>query len=435
MKTTLRQNFFSIIEFLTVVFIILLLMSLLTPMFANLKMKARTSVCKNQLRQLGSLITSYQTDHNGHLSFSSASDIPLPNTGNNSFYTFWNGHLLPYMDFNLSDRYYRYAMVTKVGTTRYLASQLGGPRNGAPQNVLAKGWVVVDDAYTKGGYQDLRSFICPEIHQNTFDVSASIKYNGIKIPRISQLCNSGFQDAAGFDYGMSGGVPTTYIANQVLFGFGATNSMRMDQITQVSEKAFLLEGGVADIFGPGSNGALAPPYFMENTYSPYIGGALIARFAKSDVGVHKLSFVHDNYETFWVMSSKWWTYYFPSYLGDEGWKAYIANKFNIQFAGKASMVLGSSTWSYDTSIGYDIVSYVNPYLNSVTIDGGTIFDNFFKANPTHVPLKSFEAFVDEPNDYKYLVGDMKVLFGDGSVQKKDAAWLCNNRLKMTSNSN
>lgn len=43
----------------------------------------------------------------------------------------------------------------------------------------------------------------------------------------------------------------------------------------------------------------------------------------------------------------------------------------------------------------------------------------------------FQAFIDEPNDFNYLVGNMNVLFGDGSVLSKDQAWLCNNRDKIT----
>jgi type II secretory pathway pseudopilin PulG len=155
-----RNNAFSIIEMLTVVFIILFLISLVFPMFTNLKMNARTTQCKNNLRQVAILLNSYQTDHNGYLPYKNAngsyscdggkSDIPKPLVGNNELYRNWNGHLLPYLDVNLPDKYSRYAMVTKVGVTRFFHDQLGGPANPPPDDVLKNGWVVVDDALQKG---------------------------------------------------------------------------------------------------------------------------------------------------------------------------------------------------------------------------------------------------------------------------------------------
>lgn len=124
-------------------------------------------------------------------------------------------------------------------------------------------------------------------------------------------------------------------------------------------------------------------------------------------------------------------YYFPSMWMDQNSKTEYAEKFNLQFTGKASMVRGSNNYTEESTIGFDIISYVNPYLNSVSLSGGTIFDNFFKKNDPGTPLRPFVAFTDQPNDYKYLVGNMNVLFGDGSVMLKDNAWLCNNRLKTT----
>lgn len=434
-----KKKSFSLIEMMTVIMIIMLLLSLMIPIFTTLKMNARSSICRGQLRQIGVLVNAYVTDNNGYLPYKLAngsysgdngrSDIPKPSVGNNELYRYWNGHLLPYLHVYLPNKYTRYAMTTKMGCTRSSHTQLGGPVNAPPADPLKNGWIVVNDAFEKGGYQELRTFICPEIHGNTYDVSVALNYNDVRIPRISQLCNQGFQDQAGYDYGMNGGVPTTYLANAKFFGFESSiNSYRIDQVAGVSSKVFHVEGGLAR---PGANGEVAPPYYMTNTYSPYTGGALIARFDKGSAEIHKLSFVHDNYDEFWIMSSQWWSYYFPSYWGTEPWKASIADKFNIAFKGKASMVLASSVWSIDTSIGYDIVSYVNPYVDGSTLAMGSIFDKFFTANNPGQALRPFVAFTNEPNEFKYLVGDMNVLFGDGSVMKKDAAWLCNNRLKTT----
>jgi type II secretory pathway pseudopilin PulG len=426
-KTLAHKNLFSIIEMLTVVFIILLLMSLIAPVFVNLKMSARTSICKTQLRQLGTLMTSYATDNNGFLPYKRANswyggdrpgcDIPIPSAAgqNNELYRNWNGHLLPYFDVNLPDNYTRYAMLTKVGTTRWEHNQLGGGPNLPPTNVLKNGWIVVDDAFQKGGYQDLKAFICPEIHQSAFDVAVSNTYNGIRIPRITQLCNEGFWDGKGYTYAMNGGVPTTYLANDLYFGFrdndNRRNTYRIDEITDVSQKAFLVEGGLANA---GGNGESSPPYYMTHSLQAYTGGALTARFDKTQSSIHKLSFVHDNYDKFWIKNG------FAK--NSFGKYAELASKFNSQFEGKAGMVASGSD-SSGGSYSYSLVSYIDP-------ENGKIFEPFFNTNSSLSPIGSWDQFVDDPNDYKYLVGNMNVLFGDNSVSTKDNAWLCNNRQKI-----
>jgi|GEM_PF-5560213 len=59
-----------------------------------------------------------------------------------------------------------------------------------------------------------------------------------------------------------------------------------------------------------------------------------------------------------------------------------------------------------------------------------MFTSFLKANGYNGTLKPFTQYADEPNDFKYLTGNMNVLFGDSSVLVKDQAWLCNNRRKI-----
>jgi len=442
LRLSYKNQYFSIIEMMTVVFIILLLLTLLFPTFAKLKMNARNSICKSQMRQVGILISSYQTDHGGYLPNDDAvndrrnyisqsdwrySDLGWGNNENNELYKFWNGHILPYMDVNLPDKFARYAMVTKVATTRYLSSQLGGEPNAAPDNVLSKGWVVVDDAYQKGGYQDLRNFICPEIHQSTYDVAASINYNGVKIPRISQLCNGGvtgwsaFRDAPGFDYSMNGGIPTSYSAHQVFFGLGQNNSYRMDQIANVSQKAFLLEGGLADSFGLGpggnNNGGDSSPYFdgLSN------GGDLAVGNLRKNPQYHKMSYVHDNQSKFWIMAYP----IFDSWMWKYSSRIEVVSMFNTQFAPYAYMMLDPNDEAYAKCA---IVCFTDPeeYLAK--------FNKFF----TDLNIKggykigAVQAYTDEPNEYHYMTGNMNVLFGDGSVITKDQAWIMNNRLLFSS---
>lgn len=411
---------------MTVVLVILLLITLLIPTFSNVKMNARTALCKGHLRQIGVLINSYTTEYGGYLPYKRAngayssdggkSDLPRTTIGNQELYRNWNGHLLPYIDVYLPYKYSRYAMVTKKEVTRYASGQLGGAINADPADVHVNGWVVVDDAFRKGGYQDLKVFICPEIHQNAIDVRALITYNGIRIPRISQLCNQGFQDQKGYDYGMNGGIPTSYIANGTFFGLRSSNSYRADKIIDIANKALVIEGGHGMIDGGGGD-----PYY-EVDYSWYYGvtdGSDLSSTSRLYTNsIQKTSYVHDNYDKFWVMNSQPWSYYFPSFWMGRNNAMELAVKFNSQFEGKASMISGCLTSS--GFFGFSIVSFVDP-------DNGAIFNNFFKANPPGVALNNFTAFVDEPNEYKYLTGNMDVLFGDGSVATKSQAWLCNNR--------
>ncbi len=434
----LQRKHFSIIEMLTVVFIILLLISLITPAFVNLKMNARASICKDQLRQIGSLITSYTTDNGGYLpndDYFNRNTAPYPivyndlgkNVNDSNMYAYWNGHLLPFLDSfsTLTSRFYRRAVVTKVGSTRYDGDQFGsGVQNGPPPDVFKNNWIVVDDAYRKGGYQDLKVFICPEIHGNTIDVGVAKNFNDIRIPRINELCGSGFADVKGFTYGLTGGTPTTYCANSLFFGKNGYNdakvdSFRMEQLEDPSEKALIVEGGLVQ-----SRFADTPYYFPTNNYYVSNSGGLIANFDKGP-GTdgddnQKLSFVHDPNNEFWIKGGKtsfrWAGAAYGTYHD-------LASKFNIQFAGKAMMVAGSGN-SSGWSMCYSLVSFVDP-------DNGELFKSFFTANSTLSPLGDWVQFVGgEEKDYNYLVGKMNVLFGDGSVILKDNAWLCNNRMRI-----
>jgi prepilin-type processing-associated H-X9-DG protein len=429
---------FSIIEMMTVVFIILLLMSLMMPTFVNIKMNARASLCKGQMRQIGAMITSYTTEYGGYLpndDYYNRTTAPYPivyndlgrNVNNSNMYAYWNGHLLPFLDSfaTLTSGFYRYAAVTKHGTTRYSSSQWGsGVPNGAPPDVLKNNWIVIEDAYRKGGYQDFKVFICPEIHTNTFDVGVAKNYNDLRIPRISQLCGSGFEDKAGYDYSATGGTPTTYCANSLFFGKNGyydakVDSYRIDQLEDPSEKAFMVEGGLVQSYF-----ASDPYYYPTNNYYVSNSGGLIPNFDKgpgSDGDSNqKLSFVHDPNNEFWIKGGKtsfrWANASYGSYRE-------LANKFNTQFAGKAMMIAGSgdsSGWAMSNTL----VSFIDP-------EDGKIFKDFFSANSTLSPTGGWVQFVGgEELDYNYLVGKMNVLFGDGSVSLKDNAWLCNNRMRI-----
>lgn len=384
---------FSIIELMTVILVVLLLMSLLIPTFTKLKMNARTALCKNQMRQLGILTTSYFSDHDGYLPDDLKSDIKPTAISNNEFYQGWNGHLLPYIDAGLKS-YNRTSALRKSGnvyTYDYVYKKNTGTEN--PVDQLDGGWIVIKDAYEKGGFNELKTFICPEIHASTYDIGVSNSFNNLKVPRIDDLAK--VFPANAWDF-LGGGIPTTYLANDIFFGFnGAPKSSRMDEINTVSKKAFLVEGGLA--WAKDTNGSPSYVYYSVK------GGDLATNgISKPNTGIHKFNYVHDTTEPFWVMDRK--------LIHDS---KDIATKFNNTFSSSASMVEAENWYDW---CWYIIISRVDP--------SDKPFDKFFAANGIGA-VNPFVAF-DEP-EYHYLVGNMNVLFGDGSVITKDQEWLSQNR--------
>lgn len=397
---------FSLIELMTVILVILLLISLLIPTFSMVKKNARSALCKSQMRQISVLFTSYMTDYGGYL----PNDRSLDNNTllekwwrNKEFYANWNGHLLPYLDTDIKS-YNRKSKLRSDGSvvTHVEVTDIDSIK---PDDPFEGGWVLIKDAFDKGGFNELKVFICPEIHANTYDVGAARSFNDIRIPRITNMTSWNGFPTMGANF-VTGGVPTTYVANDVFFGLDSfwrppANSKRMDEIAGVSQKAFLVEGGCA--------------WGNESAYWSLSQGDLGANITPEGNGIwknntmnHKLNYVHDNYETFWIMNCQLYQY-FPSMWWSMEPKTEIAIKFNNTFTGKAMMV--------QCNFGYSIFSFIDPAEKP--------FDKFFLANPPGTTLLPFTLF-DEP-EFQYLTGNMNVLFGDGSVSKKDQAWLSINR--------
>ena len=419
-----RKKLFSIIEVMTVVLIVLLLISLTIPIFVNLKMNARTSICKNQMRQIGSLITFYTSDNGGYLPNDDISDCGVKQPAwpkmypNDNLYNNWNGHLLPYLDLKLPNRYTRYADVN-IQLVNGVNQAVVLPALVAPITNLNTGWVVIDEAVSRGGYQDLKLFICPEIHSNANDIDVSNKFNGLKIPRIALILA-----------GTGTGTPSTYLANGTFFGKNLgwsppRNSFRLDQIDNISERAYVLEGGLAN----GSAWTYARDVYYNLGRMPYEGydlggshpGDCSRRFIASAVGYQKLSYVHDNYQQFWISTEgNIPRRDMPNYVNT---RREMAIKFNQRYEGKAYMIPCTiDDSSYDPP--YTIVSYINP-------EKGDIFKDFLKENPTAgTDWGNFVEYSDEPNEFHYLVGNMNVLFGDNSVTTKDLGWLSCNRIQI-----
>ena len=389
---------------MTVILVILLLISLLIPTFLYLKKNARSAICKSQLRQMSILFTSYITENNGYFPNDNITDINLTANSNNGMYYGWNGHLLPYLDSGISS--YNQKSRLAVNDGKIYVDTGGGwwyEKNSSEEaksslgNVNDGGWIIIYDAFQKGGYNDLKSFICPEVHTNTYDVGVSVDFNGLKIPRIIHLRN--------------GYVPTSYLANDLFFGWDGeyrknAKSLRLDEITEISKKALLVEGGLA--YGKGGNGIGELAYYTIGDLTTPYGG-----ITKKETGGHRMNFVHDNKDNFWIMNSAWYVYYFPAWNVDG---LELATKFNSTFAGKAEMIVALNMYGKDY---FSIISYVDP-------DNGAIFKDFFQANPPGVGLANFVEFF-EP-EFHYLTGEMNVLFGDGSVNTKSQPWLSINRV-------
>lgn len=414
---------FSILELMVVVLVILLLISLTIPSFSKLKMNARSSICKNQLRQIGILFNSYIADNGGYLPNDLSTDIPKSFVNvsgksvqiNNSFYKNWNGHLLPYLDHGLKN-YNRTSKLRKDGeiyTYDYVYGTFPNKGTIKPVDELDGGWIVIKDAVYKGGYNNLKLFICPEIHANTFDIGISNTFNGLKLPRINEVTHFlGFTDLL-WDYVTSNGLPTTYIANDVFFGFDGPYmppqaSLRVDQLSNASKKAFLVEGGIT--WAKDTNGE--PSYVY---YRMVRGDLTVNGVSKDKTGYHNINYVHDTKEgPFWIMKMGYYDFFpFPDWSPSR--KQELADKFNAAFSGNASMLL-NATNSYGGD-QYTIISYLDPSEKP--------FDSFFAANTAGAALKPFELY-DEP-EFHYLTGNMNVLFGDGSVETKDQTWLSKNR--------
>jgi hypothetical protein len=364
-------------------------------------MNAKTAICKNQMRQMGVLLTSYASGNNGYLPNDNFTDFKASSISNNKLYANWNGHLLPLVDSGLSS-YHRTTFLEKSDANIY-DKDMGGHNNLKPKSVIDpvtkcdNGRTVINETYKNGGLNDLKLFVCPEIHANVYDIGVALDFNNINIPRISQLS---------FSYFGLQGVPTTYFANNLLFGFDQpsrpiVNSFRMDQINMVSKKALLVEGGLA--YAKGGNGEAEYIYYVKDY------GDLVASGLSKATGGHRMNFVHDASESFWVMNSAYNYNYFPYMWWGSAQRIELSIKFNSAFENRAIMIPSNS--------GCEIISFINP--------DDKPFDNFFLANP---PGAALNPFVYYDNEYNYLTGSMNVLFGDGAVSTKDRTWLSSNRV-------
>lgn len=88
-----RQNGFTLIELLVVIAIIAILASILFPVFAKAREKARQSTCLSNMKQLGLGIMSYASDYDGSICYwALIGTKPADNKG----FT-WDDQIMPYI--------------------------------------------------------------------------------------------------------------------------------------------------------------------------------------------------------------------------------------------------------------------------------------------------------------------------------------------------
>jgi prepilin-type N-terminal cleavage/methylation domain-containing protein/prepilin-type processing-associated H-X9-DG protein len=92
MSVNVRRGF-TLIELLVVIGIIAILTALLLPALSSAKAHARSTVCKNHLRQMGLALNMYVDEHQGRYPYGVYPWDPSSEISNNNF---WCAKLLPY---------------------------------------------------------------------------------------------------------------------------------------------------------------------------------------------------------------------------------------------------------------------------------------------------------------------------------------------------
>jgi prepilin-type N-terminal cleavage/methylation domain-containing protein/prepilin-type processing-associated H-X9-DG protein len=97
MQVTKRKRGFTLIELLVVIAIIAILASILMPVFAQARGKARSASCQSNLKQLGLAWIMYAQDYDEAFPFSAMRDAPCPWDPSSTCQRYWQQMVEPYV--------------------------------------------------------------------------------------------------------------------------------------------------------------------------------------------------------------------------------------------------------------------------------------------------------------------------------------------------
>ncbi|PCJ57958.1 MAG: hypothetical protein COA79_14390 [Planctomycetota bacterium] len=410
MKQTNKNNKFSLIELLTVIVVILVLITLSIPSFNTMRVKAKTIICANQLKQLGVLLAVYSLDNDGRVpnstNYREENGVKIYSFNDRrelgNLYGSWAGHLIPYLNVELKswDRGLYYHDKARRGNGYSIVYNEEADDIEKNASVLADensgNWKLLHDMFYEGGYGALKIFICPEA-VNTY--TASVLSEDRYIPRISGILPP-----------ISGrslyGFPSSYLANGALFEGLDFNGARLEDVD--SSNYLLLEGCdvLSRIFSMCTPKdyrwyfQLVPSsYSVNGVYQKKLPGSSIAPVSIS------ASWMHDGTKEVWFSG------------GGGSISISKMSRYNAMFY---PIAMASFMW---TNPGY-----TNRGLLATNRYPGENWENH------ELPFTKgkFSIYRYHSRDQKaaYMFGQMNMLIADLSVKKAHIGWMCENASKL-----
>lgn len=244
----MKQKQFSLIEMMTVIVVILIIATLLVPTLNNLRQKAKTTICAQQLKQLGVLLSTYANDNGGYLPYSYRGDPGWPIYYKNSsyrddpskgrLYGAFSGHLIPYMNIDLKNWNFGDSTFPGYNFTTSDIAQSAATKS----NPEANNWQLIHNMYFEGGHGPLKMFVCPEILNNPYPYYLDQDH---QVPNFYGIMST---------WAKTFGLPTTYKANGELFGNRRykSRSLKLEDVNK--KNILLLEGGQTSVHTDNGDG-------------------------------------------------------------------------------------------------------------------------------------------------------------------------------------
>lgn len=130
---------FTLIELLVVIAIIAILASILFPVFARARAKARQSACSSNMKQLGLALIAYASDYDNMIPYWDTNEYQTPKTGHNT----WDVTLLPYV---------KNTQIMACPDNKFNHESVTVPGGGGTQNGPKRGYAL--PRYVSGKDQD-----------------------------------------------------------------------------------------------------------------------------------------------------------------------------------------------------------------------------------------------------------------------------------------